>query len=397
MDDLTNGTSSAPVETPSSDGAALQSSMTGDFFYDEGSDAVVDANGNAQKNPAGETFRNMDDFAKHRAQKGGDPTQPQGGQTQQGNLLKTPVQPNAFGFDSVYNKNGKFDFDTITKQIGNSGKVAYQMQSVFKPVAPNPVQPTAPVVPIDPKERVRTAIQEHRKTLESTKLDPIRRAYQNVSAAYAKTGQSVPEDIYRAINAVYVEKERELVEELDKKRDEIYADQISNMETEKEVIAAKRISSSNFKETADQFLPHVAPAQRSEKLTELIFGHHDAKGIFQRGYGADAVEHAFDLSMGNKTFNSPDEWSQAYNNWWLKYSSNPSNIAYITNVAFSRYVAANQSKFRDEYRRAWDAEAEAKLRNRNSIPRSTGAIPVETANEDQSLIDYHTAPRRNLG
>jgi len=104
----------------------MQTEMAGDFFYDDGSDAVVDFNGNIQKDANGNVIRKMEDIPGKKT--AADPTKPAPGQTQ-----TTATKPT--GFDSVFNKDGKFDYDGIVNTSSKLEDFGYQMQSVFKPAA----------------------------------------------------------------------------------------------------------------------------------------------------------------------------------------------------------------------------------------------------------------------
>ena len=55
------------ISSIGSDGSisSMQSSMEESFFYDEGTDSVVDANGISQTDDDGNVIRNMDDFNSH--------------------------------------------------------------------------------------------------------------------------------------------------------------------------------------------------------------------------------------------------------------------------------------------------------------------------------------------
>ena len=40
-----------------------------------------------------------------------------------------------------------------------------------------------------------------------------------------------------------------------------------------------------------------------------------------------------------KQFKSQEEYKDAYNRWWSKYSSNPNNLKYVVQRAYDRYNA----------------------------------------------------------
>jgi hypothetical protein len=374
------------TEEFTSSGSDLQSEMTGDFFYDDGSDSVVDALGNSQRNEAGEVIRRMEDLpARNKPITQQSQAQPESGKTQQA----TANQP--AGFDSVFTKDSKFDFAGMTGMSSKLGNFSYQMQSVYKQPEGQQQQ-----TPQDSKEYIKTSIDTYKKQLNDERLEPIKGLYSKISEAYARIGSAIPDEVFNAINEVYITRENELKDLVDKKREDLFAETLSKKTSESDYQAAEKVSQSNFKSIADKFIPNVPDAQREEKLAELVFGHKSADGKFVRGYGADVVEALFDAAHQGKIFNSPEEWRNAYNNWWVKYSSNPKNVSYVVGLSFSRYVAGNHAKYRDEYRKTWEEEAANKNRNKNQLSRSSKAIPDSSDNVADALLQYHSAPKRNL-
>ena len=379
------------------DGGSLQEQMTDDFFYDDGSDAVVDSLGNAQTDSEGNIIRTMDDFQKlgKGANNQPDNNQPATGKNndQQQQSTDTPV----VGFDSVFQKDGQFNFDGVVKTSSALKDFSYQMQSTYK--NPDPAQGGQPADPVDPKEHIRTTIDGLRKELTTQRLDPINEMYNGIYQVCTKYSQALPQGLWEelrgAISDVYSQRNDEITAEIDRKRDDLIGEAVTAQQEQAKTKEFEKTSAANFKSVANQLIPQSVPEdQREDKLSELVFGHQGQDGKFVRGYGADLIEAFFDTAMAGKTFSSPDEWKQAYNQFWFKFSSDPKNVQLVANLSFARYVASNHDKYRDEYRKSWEKELAAKGKNRNVQSRSGGAIPNDVDSAD-ALVNYHRAPGIN--
>lgn len=364
--------------------SSMQSSMEESFFYDEGTDSVVDANGISQTDDDGNVIRNMDDFNSHNKK-------PVKGKT--GNDANIQLQnQNSATIDSLFQKDGSFDFDSAVNAATKLNDFNYQMRSSYKQVEP---QKSVSQDPMAAKAQALASVKEYKEQLSESQIKPLERAYQNILQMYRSAGEEVPQGVYDALNAEYLAVEKGINEQVEKKRDELLLDLVSQSSSAAEMKALEDKSLSNFRAFADQVLPNVQNADREKRLGELVFGYTGADGKYTRGYGADLIDALFDSAQGNKSFGSQQELREAYNNWWAKFSSDKKNMGLIINIAFSRYVAANHAKYRDEYRKSWEREALNKKRNSNSISRA-GQIPPKQSDVADLLDEYHSVKKRNM-
>ena len=395
------GGSPGPGATPDAgasavdSGAALQATMTGNFFHDDGVDAVVDHEGNTQYDENNNPIRTMEDWDKYKARKG-TPGSPRPDATKPEVKPDATAKPKPEGgatapvkFDSLFDKDGAFDVSAAQGFAEKFNQFKFEKQ-LTAPANP-PAQPAA-TAPIPPVERIRGEVDTYHKALTKSFLDPIRSVYEGLSAQYQAAKMAMPPDVFKLFNDRYVEIEKQVGESVklreDQLKEELHNEELSNVKFETQT----RESSKNFFDVANDLLSNVDQAQRSNYLSQLIFGTQDEKGQFVRGYGADLVEHAFDIANAGRQFKTVEEWQNAYNGWWVRYSSNPNNIRFIAQRAMDRYVAQNQTKFRDAYRSAWDKEMQSKSTLQRPNAGRGGGAPVDAAT--QQLSDYFTPPQR---
>lgn len=373
------------ISSIGSDGSnsSMQSSMEESFFYDEGTDSVVDANGISQTDDDGNVIRNMDDFNSHNKKpvKGEINNADVNSQNQKGTAI-----------DSLFNKDGSFDFDGAVNAATKLNDFNYQMRSSYKQAEP---QKSVSQDPMAAKAQALASVKEYKNQLSESQIKPLERAYQNILQMYRSAGEEVPQGVYEALNAEYLNVEKVINDQVEKKRDELLLDLVSQSSSAAEMKALEDKSLSNFRAFADQTLPNVPNAEREKRLGELVFGYTGADGKYTRGYGADLIDALFDSAQGNKSFGSQQELRETYNNWWAKFSSDKKNMGLIINIAFSRYVAANHAKYRDEYRKSWERESFNKKRNSNSISRA-GQIPPKQDDSADLLDQYHSVRKRNM-
>lgn len=381
------GTDSGAVDSGIESVETSPDTMTGDFFdedafYDEGMDAVVDNYGNPIKNDKGEEIKTMDDY---RSTKDGDGPnkKPEKGENDEGG--------ESAKFDSLFQKDGEFDFDGLMKTSSNVRDYSYEMQSKIKQPEPGQVGYQAAV---DPKTHISTGVNELSEKLTAERLEPIKSIYNDavnrVTNAYANLGQQVPQEvndaIHQAFNTQYMKEEEGIKTAVDSRRNELLDDALSQKATDTELKENKTESSKNFKSVSDKMLPDVPEGKREEFLSELVFGRVNDKNQHEPGYGTDLVNAFFDEAMSGKEFSSPQELQQSYNNWWYKFSSNPSKVQLISMLSYSRFLLANPEGLRGAYRKSFEKESANKNKNKNNQSRSSG---VAMDNLSDPLMEYH--------
>ena len=220
--------------------------------------------------------------------------------------------------DSLFNKDGSFDFDGAVNAATKLNDFNYQMRSSYKQAEP---QKSVSQDPMAAKAQALASVKEYKNQLSESQIKPLERAYQNILQMYRSAGEEVPQGVYEALNAEYLNVEKVINDQVEKKRDELLLDLVSQSSSAAEMKALEDKSLSNFRAFADQTLPNVPNAEREKRLGELVFGYTGADGKYTRGYGADLIDALFDSAQGNKSFGSQQELRETYNNWWAKFSS----------------------------------------------------------------------------
>lgn len=362
-------------------GGELQQEMASDFFYDDGSDAVVDSMGNPQTDSEGNIYRSLDDF--NNSNQGGGKQQQVDNKNQNGE--NGGQQTQKAGFDAAFMKDGSIDLGKVNETAAKLKGYSYQMRSTYRiPEGGMFQQPQQ----VDPKTRIKTSIETYRNELTAQRIEPIKSMWDEIQQEALRRGEQIPDYVFNVLDAKYRKAGESLTADIDNRRDELMSEILSEKSTDTEMKAFRQESSKNFRSAANDLIPHVPEAEREEVLSSLVFGHEGEGGKFVNGYGTDIVNALFDSAMDGKTFNSPDQWKTAYNNWWYKFSSKPENVSLIANIAFSRYVVANHESFRDDYRNSWEKELGIKKQNSNQQSRSAGAAGADAGNAD-ALMQYH--------
>ncbi len=369
---------SEEVSSQESGGENLQEQMTGNFFddvmYDDGVDAVVDANGNTKYDSEGNAIRSLEDYKKMAGEKPA--AEPKTGE---GDEVKTSLP----GFDKAFTKeDGSFDFDGMMKTTSGLKDYSYEMRSRYK-VPEGGVQSPQNV---DPKERIRTSIDELRTKLTTERIEPIKRLYESIDSVYRAAGQGMPDEVYAVINKAYTDSNNDIATAIDQKRDELFTEAFESKSSKAEEAEFQKKGIENFRSIADKMLPGVEVKQREDKLSELVFGHQDEKGNWVNGFGSDIINMLFDEAMQGKQFQSAEEWKQSYNNWWNRFASDPTRLQTLVGMSFKGYVASNHGKYRDEYRKAWEADQSKKLKT----PKSNSGALTEMDSGEDLLHNYHT-------
>lgn len=399
MDDLTG--SEVALDTGSDTGAgdSLQSQMTGDFFdYDDGLGAVVNQDGDPFTKADGKYYQSIDEY---KASLGQNNNQPKPAPVQQ----PKPAQPNAQakpqpsqsnGFESFYKKDSGFDIASVLGDAPKFNEFKYERQNnpIDQGQQNNFQQP--PQAPVDPKVADANTLKEYRETLESSALKPIERAYQTSLAGYQREGVEMPKHVYDAFNAEYSQLKNAIDEAVSSKKDELLENRFKEREETANFTKIQEKGIENFDRISAQYFPNLSSEQSKERLSKLVFGYADNTGKFIRGYGADIVDHAFDLANNGKTYKTKEEWEGAYNKWWSTYASNPKNIAYVAQRAWDRFIAANIDSIRDGYRSTWEQEQRDKLKQTQQNPFATRGGNAQVDSAGAQLDSYFTPPSRNM-
>lgn len=373
-------------------GVSLQEEMTGDFFFDDGMDAVVNGEGLPFAKEDGSHFKSVEEYQQSLNQPKQTPTQPPQQKPQSApaqnnaNAKKETSKPQPVsGFDAFYNKNG-LDLQSMIKDTSKFNSVNYQRS--VNPLQQEQPQQQQPEVPVDPVKRDEAAVAEYHQSLKSGLLEPLEEIYGLVSQFYKSQGSAVPDQIYSAFNSRYTQlneqvnklvtqKDKELIES--RHKEELSARDYKDAEVNRDRVMA---------DVANEFFPETPANQRMDRMNKLIFGYKDSTGKVIRGYGADAVDHAFDIAHDGKQFKSDKEWSDAYVKWWTKYASNPNNVKHIAQRAWDRFIANNLPKARDSWRTAWDNEQREKLKHNQQSPGASKPGGGIATDEDAMLSNY---------
>lgn len=389
---------------------SLQTEMTGDFFdFDDGLGAVVDQSGNPFTKDDGKYYSSIEEYQNALNQNGKPAQQQQQPKPQQAPApvqpnanAKTPIQPRQqpvqpSGFDSFYKKDTGFDVASILSDAPKFNEFAYQRENnpIVQQNANNLQQQQQP--PIDQKTADANTIKEYKDGLVNSALKPIERAYQASLAGYQREGAEMPKYVYEAFNAEYSQLSTAIDELVSTKKEELLEARFKEKEEGSNFSKIEAKSLENFDRISTQFFPKQSIDQSKDKLSKLIFGYKDNGGKFVRGFGADIVDHAFDLANNGKTYTSEKEWSDAYNKWWAKYASNPKNLLYVAQRAWDRFVASNLDGIRDGYRSTWDQEQREKLKQVQSNPHATRGGNAGQDDAAQAQLDaYFTPPGRHM-
>lgn len=394
----------------SGDSGSLQSEMTGNFFdYDDGLGAVVDQNGDPFTKEDGKYYRSIDEYKSSFGKNGGavnttqKPLSNQSSQPAQPNAqAKNTIQPKQTAvqqnsFDSFYKKENGFDISSILSESPKFNETTYE-RVTNPPIQENQnniqQQQSAPV---DPKVADANTLKEFRESLENSALKPIERAFSQLSNYYAQSGVQMPQEVYNALNAEYSQLKTAIDEAINSKKEELFENRFKTERETASFAETERKSVENFTRVSTQYFPNLSADQSEAKLSKLIFGYSDSTGTFTRGYGADIVDHAFDLANNGKTFKTKEEWSNAYNKWWSGYASNPKNIAYVAQRAWDRFIASSIDGIRDGFRSTWEQEQREKLKQTQQNPYAARGGNVSQVDSAQAQLNsYFTPPGRNM-
>jgi hypothetical protein len=399
MDDTTVSTESPSVDSVSDSGAGLQAEMTGDFFVDDGMGAVVDSSGNTQLNDEKKPIRTMDEFNAFKAKRSGaQQTQPTlSGKT--GGAAK-PVQPtNAQAFDALFEKNGQIDFSAIDNQSKRFTQFNYTSASSPKLAQSQeqaPIQPKA-----DPAIQMKADVDAYNKELTGIYLQPFHNAWNKLVQKYGNEN-NIPAETRTAMEEQYAAQVEQVRTLVDAKKDELRDKMYAERDTERDFAELKKTSDATYRSVAMELLPGSPVGQHAETLDRLIFGYQvkgaNGKPVLMPGYGVDIVNHLFDQANEGKTFKTQQDWIDAYNKFWVKYTSNANNVKWIAKQAFHAFDKAQEPKKRDAYRSQWDKEQQEKQKTLiNNQPHATrggniGQVDAGT----QELNDYFAAPKKNM-
>jgi len=354
--------------------------MTGDFFddvmYDDGIDAVVGADGMAKLDADGNPIRSMEDYKKFAGDQKPVETEPKTGQ----DGGKKTLSP---GFDQAFtNEDGTFNFEGMSKLSANLKDSSYEMRSKFK----IPEGGAMPQTPVDHKERIRTSVDELRTKLNAERLEPIKELFTGIENVYRAAGQEIPNEVFDVLNKAFTAKRDQIATEIDQKRDELFTEAFESKASDAQQKEYQKKGIENFRSIADKVLPDVDAKSREDKLSELVFGYQNEKGEWISGFGSDLINMLFDEAMSGKEFASAEEWKQSYNNWWNRFASDSKRLQSLVAMSFKGYVASNHGKYRDEYRKTWEAEQSKKLKTQKS--NSGAATNME--GDDDALRNYFT-------
>lgn len=371
--------------------AGLQQEMTGDFFYDDGVGAVVDNQGNTQFDAEGNPIRSMDGLKKPSQ------SQPQAQTQKQGAHVAASKQtPQSSGFDSLFEKDGKIDFEALNAHGQRVNEFSYTSTLYPKEQpADQGQQQQQPQAPVDPRVSAQQELKTYQETLESHLLAPLRSTYETLTAFYQQRGEQMPYEVYNEINEKFIAQQNMIKQLVDEKREEQFEARQGEMKSQAEYEGNVAKSRENFGKIADEFFPNTRPEQRFDRLAQMVFGY-DQNGKFVRGYGADVVDHLFDQAHEGKSFKTAQEYKDAYNRWWSKYSSNPTNIKYVVQRAHERYMAQNHTKIRDAYRQQWEKELAEKSKQRTMRPSTGGSNAPDIGDSRKQLDAYFGAPTANM-
>jgi hypothetical protein len=309
------------------------------------------------------------------------------------------------GFDSAYHKNNVIDYDSVNKGGETFRKHGYQSKFTPKTVDmqnPQGQQQQQPK-PEPSRASIRAEVEQYKKSLHDAVLAPMLNIYNKRVQMYQAQGLQMPQDEFALYDAEYREKQAELESLANAKFDELSDKFISDREaqiTDGEVV---RKSIETYTSVSRELLPNLPPDQAKERLDNLIFGYQTGRTVnghpeFVRGYGADFVEHLFDMVHEGKEFSTHDERNAAMEKWWAKYATNPNNVRYVARVAWDNFEATNKPKYRDAMRAQWDEEQ----RNKNlSKTKPTGSpmagVGAQDVDDVQKQLDaYFSPPKMNM-
>jgi hypothetical protein len=381
-------------------GAALQTEMTGDFFHDDGSDAVVDRMGNKQLNENNEPIRTMDEFNAFKARKSGGQPQHKPISGKPAPTAKPAAGPTfKKNFDSMFEKNGAIDFDAH-KNFG-ARIAAYNYGSATIPKADPNAQPAQPAAKPDPVAQIKTEVEKYSKELEAIHLGPLQSAWAKIVQQYG-TVEAVPPQVANSMNAQWIAQQNQVRTLVDARKDELRDKQFQEQLSGKDFAVLETKSKENFTNVARELFPNANPNQHYGLLSELVFGYtyKDAQGkdAFSPGFGAEIVNHLFDIANSGKEFKTVQEWTDAYNKFWVNYASNPANIKWLAKQAYHNFDKAQETKKRDAYRAQWDKEQQAKTRqNTTQQPHATrGGNSFVPDAGTQQINKFLTVPQRAM-
>ena len=366
---------------------SLQTEMTGDFFHDEGVDAVVDSRGITQLNENNEPIRTMDEFSTFKAKKSAPVAKP----TQTGQPSAAPVaQPKPGDFEALFNKNGQLDFDALNAQANRFSQFKYVPTAAQPPAAQQPA-----AVKVEPVEKLKTEVNAYQTELEKTHLAPFQSAWKRLVAKYGSE-ENIPFEVNQALNEQYAEQRDAVKAMVDAKKDELKDKQYAERDTQRNFEDVKKTSEATYNSVAQEFLPGAPVGKHGEMLNQLIFGQI-INGTLTNGYGVDAVNHIFDMHSQGKAYKTNQEWVDAYNKFWVEYTSNPNNVRWIAKVAWNAFDKAQETKRRDAYRASWDKEAKAKGLNSTVQPPKAGrgGNSMQGDAAMQELNNFLSVPKPN--
>lgn len=384
---------------------SVQTEMTGDFFdYDDGLGAVVNQDGEPYVKDDGKYYSSLDEYKNAQKEQ---PLQQQPQKPVQTNANAKPQQSSspaqavkppvvAGSFESLYHKDNSFDINSVLNDAPKFNEFKYQSASM--PQLGSTQQPEQPVQPpVDPKTEEANAIKEYRGGLESSILAPLQRTYEGIANWYIQQGTEIPPAVYQQFNSEYSRLKEAISELVDNKKEELREKRYASETESKQFEKLQADSLNNFDAISTRYFPDKTVDASRDRLSKLVFGYTGADGKFVRGYGADIVDHLFDMANSGKQYKNHQEWQNAYSKWWTQYASNPKNIEYIAQRSWDRFIAKSLPNIRDSYRSTWENEQREKLKQSQQKPAvSMGSSAVQTDDVQKQLDSYFTPPKRNL-
>ena len=349
---------------------ALQERQINDEpWFDDGIGAVVDEYGNPKLDKDGNPFASMEDFKKAQSVKPEDKDlqkpAPQPGAPQK------PIEAKTGGFESFYSKDKSFDFETLAERIGKSGQTRYSSTLLPKVDASKPVVEQPAVAPKTEEQE----LVEFEEAQMKIYIDPIKQLYGKISALLTP-------EVDQAFRDAYSERLAEVDKAIRSKQWEITRRMVqSNKETanaESDMKELERASNVSIGKAVVDMLPKEGMGG----FWQLIVGHNSGKD-FIRGPGSDLVDLLFDQAHEGKTFKNADDWNKAYQNWFLKFTSNETNVRNLIKHSLNAFSAGNITKYRDMVRQAVQKEEQGKKKLLSPTPMSGRASVGDEALGDE--------------
>lgn len=380
------------VEQSQSDGFdALQSRQMGGLMYDPGTATVLDAQGNVLADAQGKPFKTIAEAKAYQAQT------PQA--TNQQVTSQTAAKPTTF--ESQFQKDGQLNLDAVADLSGRFSKVNYQSMLIPQAPAPAPQQGAQQLQQATQQqpttqENAWKEIDDFEGSLKSQLLDPINALYE--STVKGITDPAARDAIYQSFNQMYLQKQEEVSRMVKAKEREVFDKRLTverSTEAQKyEQERLRQVTDNNVKMVGRELFPEGG----HDTLWSLLTGYQvdDGKGgkAFVKAPGAEYLEHLFDVSNAGKQYKSVEEYEGDFKGWWLNFASNENNLRQAAKVAYGLYLVNNQSKVRDQWRQAQNAERmQAQRVTSQPQPNAGGQAAMQTQEIPQELRGWGVQPR----